>query len=199
MHNAAVDAWFFLQSQADAVFATKTYWPDRHYAQVALPDANRTFTYVYEDRIDLIPRAVLYFFATFVPRKEVEKPANEYLAAIADKNGHPLEGGKLYKINVPKDMPVKQFWALTVYDRATFAFIYTDSGRTTLSSLDLPKMKSNADGSVTLYVGPEAPAGLESNWIPTRGKRPFPMLRFYGATDTLYEKTFKMPDFEQAE
>ncbi|MFT3731742.1 MAG: DUF1214 domain-containing protein [Hyphomicrobium sp.] len=63
----------------------------------------------------------------------------------------------------------------------------------------MPKMKTNADGSVTLYIGPEAPAGFESNWIPARGRRPFPMLRFYGATDPLYNKTFKMPDFEHAE
>jgi hypothetical protein len=26
-------------------------------------------------------------------------------------------------------MPVKQFWALTVYDRATNAFIYSDTNR----------------------------------------------------------------------
>lgn len=142
------------------------YWPDRHYTGVALPDANRTFTYVYNDRIDLIPRALLYFFATFLPEKDADRPANQYLAAIADKNGHPLEGGKLYSLTVPKDMPVKQFWALTVYDRATFAFIYTDSERTTLSSLDLAKMKANADGSVTLYVGPGA-----SGWKRT-GFRP---------------------------
>jgi hypothetical protein len=56
-----------------------------------------------------------------------------------------------------------------------------------------------ADGSVTLYVGPKAPAGLETNWIPTRGKRPMPMLRFYGATDAIYDKTFKMPDFEEVQ
>ncbi len=199
MRAAAADAWFYLQGQFDATFAGKGYWPDRHYTGVALPDANRTFTYVYNDRIDLIPRALLYFFATFLPEKDADRPANQYLAAIADKNGHPLEGGKLYSLTVPKDMPVKQFWALTVYDRATFAFIYTDSERTTLSSLDLAKMKANADGSVTLYVGPKAPAGLETNWIPTRGKRPMPMLRFYGATDAIYDKTFKMPDFEEVQ
>ena len=95
-------------------------------------------------------------------------------------------------------MPVKQFWALTVYDRATFSFIYTDTNRTTLSSYDLGKLKKNADGSVTLYVGPKAPAGLEENWIPTKGKRPLPILRFYGATDALNKKTFTMPDFELA-
>ena len=70
------------------------------------------------------------------------------------------------------------------------------AGGTTLSSYDLDKMQKNQDGSVTLYVGPGAPEGLESNWIPTRGKRPLPTFRFYGPTDELINKTFKMPDFE---
>lgn len=75
-------------------------------------------------------------------------------------------------------MPVKQFWALTVYPRATMSFIYHDSNRTTLSSYDDDNMKKNADGGVTIYVGPKAPVGLESNWLPTAGKRPLPAMRF---------------------
>ena len=58
-------------------------------------------------------------------------------------------------------------------------------------------MKRNANGSVTLYVGPNPPQGLHENWIPTRGKRPMPTMRFYGATDALNKKTFKMPDLEE--
>jgi len=68
-------------------------------------------------------------------------------------------------------MPVRQFWALTVYDRATFAFIDSDSDCTNLSSYDLLKMKKNDDGSATLYVGPTAPACLESNWIPKEARK----------------------------
>lgn len=43
----------------------------------------------------------------------------------------------------------------------------------------------------------QAPEGLQSNWIPTAGKRPLPALRFYGGTDALFDKQFKMPDFER--
>jgi hypothetical protein len=42
-------------------------------------------------------------------------------------------------------MPVKQFWALTMYDRATMGFIYTQSMRTTLDSYGVEKMKKNAE------------------------------------------------------
>ena len=199
MRQAAVDAYFYLQSFFDNVPANRLYWPDRRYMSLLQSDANKTFTFVDNDRIDLTARAVQYFWCTYVPKVLSDTPATQYLAAMADREGKPLEGGKLYRINVPADMPVKQFWALTVYDRATFAFIYSDSGKTTLSSYDLDKMKKNADGSVTLYVGPKAPDGLESNWLPTAGKRPLPTLRFYGGTDALFKKTFKMPDFELVE
>ena len=40
--------------------------------------------------------------------------------------------------------------------------------------------------------------GLESNWIPTAGKRPLSAMRFYGPTEAFNNKTFKLPDFEIA-
>ena len=80
--------------------------------------------------------------------------------------------------------------------RQDMSFIYTDSNRTTLSSYDLDKMKKNADGSVTIFSGPKAPNGLESNWLPTAGHRPLPAMRCYGPTEALNNRTFKLPDFE---
>jgi hypothetical protein len=195
MRQGAVDAWNYLQYWFDNLPASQLYWSDRHYVSLMQTDANRMFTFVYPDRIDLLNRAAQYAWCTYVPKVLSEKPATQYLMAMADVDGKPLMADKLYKVDVPANMPVKQFWALSVYDRATFAFIYSNSGRTTLSSYDIPKMKKNADGSVTIYVGPKAPEGLESNWIPTTGKRPLPAMRLYGGTDDLYTKTFKMPDF----
>lgn len=64
----------------------------------------------------------------------------------------------------------KQFWSLTVYDRRTWAFVNNPLDRAGLGSFNMDQMKLNADGSVDLYVGPKAPAGLESNWIPTMGR-----------------------------
>ena len=58
-------------------------------------------------------------------------------------------------------------------------------------------MKVNADGSADLYVGPKVPAGLESNWIATKGKEPHLWLRLYGPEEAFWNKTFfKMPDVE---
>jgi len=95
-------------------------------------------------------------------------------------------------------MPVKQFWSLIVYDQATFAFIYNPLERAGLSMFDLKTMQKNADGSVTIYIGPKPPNGLESNWIPTEGKQPLPLIRLYGPQQAYFDKTFKLPDFELA-
>lgn len=76
-----------------------------------------------------------------------------------------------YALTVPADVPVNKFGPITVYDIATWAFIYTKEERPGLSSRAIPDMTKNADGNVTLYVGPKAPEGLESNWIPTADMR----------------------------
>jgi len=52
---------------------------------------------------------------------------------------------------------------------------------------------------VDLYFGPNAPAGLESNWIPTMGKEPYLWLRLYGPEEAFWDKTFEMPDVELAD
>lgn len=196
MHNAAIDVWFYLQDWFDHTPETMRYWPDRHYVSLLQADENKTFSFIYDDYIDLIPRAAEYFWCTYMPKVLSDAPATQYMMAMADKDGRLLEAGKLYKLDIPAEMPVKQFWAITVYDRATMSFIYSDLDRTTLSSYELDKMKKNADGGVSIYVGPKAPDGLEANWIPTSGKRPLPAVRFYGPTDAFNNKTFKLADFE---
>ncbi len=113
-----------------------------------------------------------------------------------DKDGNVLRAGKTYKLTVPKDVPVNKFWSLTVYDMATWAFIYTPEERPGLSSRDRDKMKLNDDGSVTLYIGPKAPQGYENNWISTAGKVPFLLFRFYGPTEAIFNKTFVLNDVE---
>lgn len=196
MKQAAIDAWFYLQYYFDHLPSEWFYWKDRHYASLLQSDANKAFKFSYDDRIDLIPRAAEYFWCTYMPKVLSNSPATQYFMAVADKDGKPLEAGKTYQLVVPAKMPVKQFWAITVYDRATFSFIYSETNRTTLSSYDLNKMKKNQDGSVTIYVGPKAPDGLDSNWIPTRGKRPLPAVRLYGVEKEVNNKTFKLSDFE---
>ncbi|WP_292404545.1 DUF1254 domain-containing protein [Mesorhizobium sp.] len=118
-----------------------------------------------------------------------------YLEAQKDKDGAWLDGGKSYRLNVPKGAPVAQFWSLTVYDNETRALIDTGSypDRSSRNAIT-----TNTDGSVDLYFGPQPPAGKpESNWIKTLpGKGWFTYFRFYGPTQAYFDKTWQIPDIE---
>ena len=122
-------------------------------------------------------------------------PGSQYVQAFKDKDGNRLDGGKSYRLHVPANVPAAAFWSLTIYDSATRSMIQNPSNDAAHSSYD--KLKMNADGSVDLYFGPKAPAGLESNWIETvPGKGFYPMFRFYSPKAGLFDGTWKLPDIE---
>jgi hypothetical protein len=196
MEKGVIDAYYYMQKLDTKLFASNLYWSDRHWSFVMVPGARRGFEFVTDNAVEIDRRAAAWFFFTFYPKVLTEHAGTVYLAPIADSSGLPLRAGKTYKLRVPKDMPAKQFWSLTVYDRATWAFIPNPLDRAGLGSFNLDTMKVNADGSVDLYFGPNAPAGLESNWIPTMGKEPYLWLRLYGPEEAFWNKTFKMPDVE---
>jgi hypothetical protein len=196
MEKGVADAYYYMQNLDTKLFASNLYWPDRHWSFVMVPDAQRGFEFVSKDAVEIDKRAAAWFFFTFYPKVLTEHAGTVYLAPIADSMGRPLEAGKTYKLRVPKDVPAREFWSLTVYERATWAFINNPQDRAGLGSFNKDQMKANADGSVDLYFGPSAPAGLESNWIPTTGKEPYLWLRLYGPEEAFWRKSFKMPDVE---
>lgn len=195
--RAAADAYFYMQERYLTVEPEELYWPDRRWRNVFYSDINMGFSWNYKDMLDYDNRSIHpWFTATYFPNKVTEHPPTMYLATARDKDGNLLEAGKTYQLTVPENVPVNKFWSLTIYDLETWAFIYTEEERPGLSSRDREKMKINEDGSVTLYVGPKAPEGLENNWIPTAGKIPYFMFRFYGPEETFYNRSFKLEDVE---
>src|ERR1041384_7273507 len=88
-----------------------------------------------------------------------------YLYSIHDKDGKPLDSSATYRLGVPPNVPVTQFWSTTLYDRKTHALI-REAKNCSVSS-ESPELQTNVDGSVDLYFGPAAPDGKESNWIDT--------------------------------
>jgi len=197
MRQAAIDAFYYMKEVFSDIVPEELMWKDRQWRYALYADPNQGFSWENDDLLDIDSRAAHpYHWGTYFPNKMTERPATVYLGVTKDKDGNELQAGKTYSVTIPAKMPVKQFWALIVYDFYTMAFIYTKEELQGLSSYDLEKMKKNSDDGVTLYFGPKAPKGLKSNWIPTAGKRPFPLIRFYGPTDEFYGKTFRMPDVE---
>jgi hypothetical protein len=82
---------------------------------------------------------------------------------------------------------------MTLYDTETRSFIDTKYDIVGLDSRkDLVK---NADGSVDLYYGPEAPKGREKNWIPTvPGRGWFAYFRLYAPTEAYFDRSWKLLD-----
>jgi hypothetical protein len=119
-----------------------------------------------------------------------------YLISIKDKDGRPFDGGQAYRLTVPANPPVEQYWSVTAYDRQTHALI-KNMPRASRSS-QIAEMQKNSDGSVDVYFGPAAPAGKESNWVPTDPARKFElMFRAYAPTKALFDHTWRMPDVER--
>lgn len=199
LNKAAQDAYEYMHELVDEHHKGALYWDNKNWSFVMRTDNKDGFDYITDTQIELDKRAAAWSFFTLYPQKLGERPATVYLAPIADSEDRPLEAGKLYKVRVPKEMPADQFWSITVYDDATWAFIDNDLGRSGLGLFNTPDMVMNNDGSVDVYFGPQPPEGLESNWIPTSGKKPYVWLRLYGPNDTFWNKTFVMPDVELVE
>jgi len=139
-------------------------------------------------------RGTAYTLAFFSAKHVGE--AQYYLLTGSDKDGKPLSGNASYRLRVPANAPVTQYWSMTVYNRDTHTFI-RNAGWVGRSS-QTPGLQKNADGSADIFFGPTAPAGQESNWVPTDPNGRFEVLaRFYGPQKPLFDKTWKLPDIER--
>ncbi|MFY9840589.1 MAG: DUF1254 domain-containing protein [Xanthobacteraceae bacterium] len=171
------------------------WWPGSQWKVPAPPIAPATeFHWEVPNYFDVDSRAIA-LSSFFAPTAKLGS-SSFYLGTYHDGSGNRLRGENTYRLRVPANVPVREFWALTAYDLETAA-LFRNSDRPTLDSLD-EKMRKNADGSVDLYIGPKAPAGQDSNWIYTPpAKMWFPWFRLYGPEKAVLDKTWKLPDIEQ--
>ena len=121
---------------------------------------------------------------------------SEYVFASLDTEKKILEGSKSYKMTLPANVPVADFWAITLYDTQTRSQLQTDQQFPTLDTYT-EGLQKNEDGSYTIYFGPEAPAGQESNWLQTiPGKSWFIALRIYGPEQPWIDQSWKPGEIE---
>jgi hypothetical protein len=124
------------------------------------------------------------------------KGAN-YLIAFVDSEAAPLSGGGNYRLKLPPNIPAAIFWSVTLYDAENSSGLANGQPFPSLGSRDKPAQ--NADGSTDLYIGSQAPAGKQGNWLATvPGKGYFAILRLYGPTEPAINKSWKPGDFEKA-
>jgi hypothetical protein len=115
------------------------------------------------DKDDFILRAALQSLWGIVANDPAEAI---YLNTSTDPDGQQLTGDNRYVIHFPKGgLPqAKAFWSITLYD-ARHNLVANPIKRYAIGDRD--KMKSNADGSLDIYIQNQSPgADKESNWLP---------------------------------
>ena len=194
LNDAAAEARAVLDMKYETLFLP--YFENARWALPALSDYIESAPTAYADP-DVYPldsRGVLFSFAFFTAKHLGQ--GQFYLMTIKDKDGEAFHGGDTYRLIVPANAPVNQYWSATAYDRTTHALIRGLS-RSSRSSQS-PGLLKNADGSVEIYFAPKAPAGKETNWVPTSASGIFEVLfRFYGPEKPLFDKTWVLPDIEK--
>jgi hypothetical protein len=194
LDRAVKEAHAFLAARYDTglppFFSDKSRWTYPAYPSLikaAASDFKEPDAYPVDDR------GVAYHYA-YIGIKRLGA-GQFYSISIRDKDGRDFDGGKSYRLRVPPNVPVQQYWSVTAYDRETHALI-KNMPRASRSS-QIAELEKNEDGSVDLYFGPKAPRGKDANWIPTDGKRKFElMFRAYGPTEEFFAKKWVLPDVE---
>jgi len=147
-------------------------------------------------------RTYFHYFATGITpamAKSAVGKGSAYAAVAKDSKGEYLDGGKNYKVTLPKPVPAKNFWSFMVYSGQHRSILETDQKAGGVDSKS-PDIKANEDGSYTVWFGPEAPKGQEGNWVQTiPGKSYNVLLRLYGPLEPWFDKTWKPGDFELVE
>jgi hypothetical protein len=120
---------------------------------------------------------------------------SQYLMGFMDADKNPYDGGKTYKVTLPKDIPAAAFWSFTLYDNQTRSMLQTPQRfpRAGSQSYPSPAAVADADGSTTIYFGPTKPADAkDGNWIQTMpGKGWFMLLRLYSPKESFFTKEWR--------
>ncbi len=198
LQGAAMGELMIRNLQVNPRFA-EPYWPGtRWYKSFDFQTEQETDT-----RLQMDERAVWFYEAVGSSKGMVNPQPGEgqvYMTTKRDSEGRMLRADKTYKLHVPKDVPVGQFWSLTLYSEATRRPY--DNGGTDIRSVSLDSrtegLKYNDDGSLDLYIGAKAPAGFESNYMKTVGDDGwFVYFRLYAPLQPFFDKSFTLGDFEQ--
>jgi hypothetical protein len=176
-------------------------YPDADSAWV-MAFAHKDVFFLRDGARNLDARTMFYYAYTAVtPAMAVSRPGlgSDYGIAYLDSKKQPLDGATTYRLRLPPNVPVNNFWAVTLYDSQTRSMLQTSQPFPTIGSQS-EGFQENKDGSYDVYFGPKAPEGKEDNWLETiPSKSWFIILRMYGPLQAWIDKTWRPGEIELVE
>ena len=172
------------------------FYKGKKWSALMPPGAVETdFSYEFPSHFDYHARGALFY--AIISSVKNYGAATFYLDLAETPDGKWLEGNNSYKLVIPANVPVNDFWAITTYDLETASYL-KDIEPSSIDS-NMKNVKKNSDGSVDIYFGPKLPKGAnKDNWLPTDPERRFFLLsRFYGPKVELLNGSFVMNDMER--
>jgi hypothetical protein len=166
----------------------------KKWSKLVPPGAIETdFSYEFLNHFDYHARGAAYY--AIVTSVKNYGTATFYMDLAETADGVWLDGGENYKLVVPPNVPVSDFWAVTAYDLESASYI-RDMPKSSVDS-NQKALEKNEDGSIDIYFGSKAPKGQEANWIPTnKDRRFFLLFRCYGPQKGLFDGSFELNDIE---
>ena len=122
-----------------------------------------------------------------------------YALIHQDSGGDALNGAHSYEVTFNPAPPVDAFWSLTMYDTPDYYLVANPIDRYSIGDRT-PGLAYGDDGSVTIYLQTEAPAGdKQANWLPAPAGDFRPILRMYQAGPSVLDGTYPLPPIRRTD
>jgi hypothetical protein len=126
-----------------------------------------------------------------------------YMRGQGDLHGDLYDGAKSWRLHFPagEPLPVNSFWSLSLYEATEDGqFFFADNPLDRYAIGDRTQgLKTNADGSLDIWIGHADPGGEKSaNWLPAPAG-PFALfMRAYLPKTALLEGRYRLPTIIEA-
>jgi len=124
-----------------------------------------------------------------------------YPAYFVDSSGYKLDASRnRYTLSFGPDQlpPVNAFWSLTMYELPSSLLSANPLNRYLINSPMLPRLKRDANGSLTLYIQHDSPGtDKEMNWLPAPSGPFFTIMRLYWPKQEVLNGQWKQPSLQR--